>query len=386
MKTTKAVTYSLLAHIRNSRELVQGPQDIFKPLIKRAISHLNKSGVTKGKNVSEIAAYADKLYAIDFPLPVIRSIVASIANEVNTDKTQKFVLYDDGSFMMDNYLFDEFDEQMNNGKREIDSLETMFKEFCSITGHQVDEGKSILSFIDDNKQELSRYLAGTKRTALPDHTIEARFVAHFRDSPAIYGAIRNIYLGSILSNYVYYVPQPIEMGIELLFDTNFIVSLLDLNTVESTKSCNKLVEVCNRLGYKFSVLKETIDETRNLLMRKAEFFETAYLPRLINPEDIYNACERRKLSKVDLERIADKVEDSLRDIGCTVVFPNLKERNEAKWSREYTLLKSIRQSELGALHDTLAIQYVRRRRGKVIRTFEEAKCWFVNNANHAQYS
>ena len=63
MTKNKAITYSLLAHIRNTGTLVKGPIDIFIPLIKRALSILNSRNIFQGKSLLEIKALTDELYA-----------------------------------------------------------------------------------------------------------------------------------------------------------------------------------------------------------------------------------------------------------------------------------------------------------------------------------
>ena len=63
----KAITYSLLAHIRNKGDLIKGPLDIFRPLVKRTVSKMNADGIYKGANISEIKNYTDKEYNLDFP-------------------------------------------------------------------------------------------------------------------------------------------------------------------------------------------------------------------------------------------------------------------------------------------------------------------------------
>lgn len=56
------------------------------------------------------------------------------------------------------------------------------------------------------------------------------FVDFFRKAPEIYNTLRNLYLGSMLTSYLNYEPKDVKMDVEILLDTNFIVSLLDLNT------------------------------------------------------------------------------------------------------------------------------------------------------------
>ena len=79
----RALTYSLLAHIRSKGQLVSGPIEIFVPLVKRALSKLNESGKFSGESIIEIKNECNDLYSIDFPIPVLRTILFSIAKEIN---------------------------------------------------------------------------------------------------------------------------------------------------------------------------------------------------------------------------------------------------------------------------------------------------------------
>ncbi len=74
-----------------------------------------------------------------------------------------------------------------------------------------------------------------------------------------------------------------------------------------------LIEVGQQLWYKFTVLNETIEEMQGLLAFKTENFDRAIIAKNINREDIYNACDRRNLNSVDLERISDKLTSILTD-------------------------------------------------------------------------
>jgi hypothetical protein len=65
MNINNAITYSLLAHIRNSGTLIKGPVDVFVPLVKRILYILSKQGVSKGESIMEIKNCFDKNYLID---------------------------------------------------------------------------------------------------------------------------------------------------------------------------------------------------------------------------------------------------------------------------------------------------------------------------------
>lgn len=82
MIENKAITYSLLAHVRNSGTLIKGPIDPFIPLLKRSLYKLNSKGILSGKSIQEIHEISNELYSIDFPLPVLKLILTEIAKEV----------------------------------------------------------------------------------------------------------------------------------------------------------------------------------------------------------------------------------------------------------------------------------------------------------------
>ena len=186
----------------------------------------------------------------------------------------------------------------------------------------------------------------------------------------------------MLTSYLTYQPQNVMMGVELLLDTNFIVSLLDLNTPESTKTCSTFIETSKSLGYTFTVLKDTIEEFQSLLSYKAQYLNQAIIAKSINKEDIYNACDRRNLNCADLERIADNIEETLtQQFGVRIIPHTEKLKGKARYSNEYNSFKKIRSTEKSALHDAMAVQYVKEKRGnKPIYDFDKVNCWFVNNA------
>jgi hypothetical protein len=380
MNKQKALTYSLLAHIRTTSSLVKGPLDIFVPLIKRVISKMNEENIFSGKSISEIKVYSDKLYNIDFPIPVIEKILKKIANEINTGENTYFQLYQDKSFAINGYFFTEFEEDVRKHKIEINNLEKLFQEFSQTTENDEFNKKSIFSFIEKNKHSLSKYLSNKPYLNGEDYSVEAQFVDFFKNITPVYELIKEIYLGSILAGYIEFEPTSAKMNVELLLDTNFIIGLLDLNTPESTHTCKTLLKIASAQGYTCKILSDTIEEIKALLQAKSLYFNNSFLQKKINPEDIYNACERRNLTNVDLERISDNLEEELNKYKIFTIFDTRKLKNKAKYSDEYKLLKERRNSEKAALHDAAAITYVKDKRTKDIYAFEKVNCWFVNNA------
>lgn len=389
MENNKIVTYSLLAHINNSKSgnLLKDLFDVFKPLVKRILTKMCNEGKRQGKSIYEIKIEIDNEYKLDIPIPVLKIILERIAKEINNEGIGKFELYSDNAFSISDYVFVEFDELIKNKDEEIQKLEQLFIDFCKINNIKNENNRSIFEFIDSNKTTLSKYLTLKGNLSKEDFTIEAQFVEYFKNFKEVFDLIKNIYLGSIISSYIEYETKSIDHHIELLFDTNFIVSLLDLKTSDSTHTCNKLVEITKSLGYKLNVLNITIEETKNLLEKKAEYFDNAFFAKKINPEDIYNACDRRKLNKTDLQRVADNLENELLKLGITIIPNTDKYQNLARFSEEFKKFKTIRTSDFAALHDATVLYYVREKRGnKRIKDFDKVNCWFVNNSSNWQPS
>ena len=381
MNREKAITYSLLAHIRNTATLVNGPLDIFVPLIKRAISKMNNDKIFNGESISEINNYSKNLYDIDFPIAVLRSILSIISLEVSENEHGAFILNDDNSFSIANYTFTEFDESVRKRKTEIKRLEELFQDFCGKSELEIKDSTSIFTFLEKNKLSLSKYLSNSEEHNGQSYLAEVQFVNYFKSIPTVYELLKSLYLGSILSEYLEYIPSDVQMDVELLLDTNFIISLLDLNTSESTHTCNTLIVIAKQQGYKLTILKETIDEIKCLLVRKAEGLNKSFLVKSIYTEDIYNACERRGLTKMDLERIIDNIEVKILKYGINKATNTEQIKKDALESSDYAYYKSKRTSDISAKHDSIAAYYVKEKRGhKRIKDFVDVNCWFVNNA------
>ena len=378
----RAVAYSLLAHINNSGNLSKGPLDIFVPIVKKSLHYLCSAiEKPKGESIKEISDVIAEIFALDIPIPVLRNILRMIQKEVNTNDEVLFTLNKDDSFWIHDYIFVDYDEQLEHIRREIKNLQTLFDKFCEM--NNVKSGIGIVQFIEKNKISISTYLANKPSDNIyGDFSIEAKFVDYFKNaSPVIYEQIRNLYLGTILTSYLEYCPDNVKMGVDLLLDTNFIISLIDLNTEESTHTCRKLLEVGKQIGYSFHILIDTIEEAIGLLRFKADNFNKSVIQKYVNREDIYNACHRLKYNKTDLERVADNLQQSIEQFGIYIVYQTSSLKNKARITPEYNALKKCRNTEKAALHDAMCIEYVKEKRGKNNSSrFEDINCWWVNNA------
>jgi len=375
----RAITYSLLAHIRNKGSLTGGPIQMFIPLIKRVLSKMNEEGVFNGKSIIEIKKKAEELYSIDIPIPALRSIFKMLADELNSESAEVFILNNDDSFQILNYTFTEFEEDIRSFTIEVENIEKLYKDFCFSYEGKQPKAESIIEFIEKNKYSLSKYLAHKNNDNNSVSSIEAQFVNYFKRIPSVYNIIRRIYLGSILSTFIEYETKDVKINVELLLDTNFILGYFDLNTEESYSTCRKIIDIAKKQDYEISVLSDTIIEVKNLIKAKSENFDSSFIEKRIYPEDILNACERRQLNKADLDRVADKIEMEIKCSGFEIQDAS-KYKAMAMNSKYYHHIKGKRNSEFAAIHDAIAVTYVREKRKHNIRDFEDVNCWFLNNS------
>ena len=130
----KALAYSFLAHVRNSGTLVQGPLEIFVPLVKKGLHFMNVSNEQyKGESINEIRSIINDNYNIDIPLPVLRTVLRYIANDINKQE-HVFDLYNDDSFWIKDYVFEDYDNYLSRKEKEIESLQSLFVAFCKANG------------------------------------------------------------------------------------------------------------------------------------------------------------------------------------------------------------------------------------------------------------
>lgn len=381
--TRRAITYSVLAHISSSAKLAKGQLDVFVPIVKKCLHHISDGKAEiKGANISEIADRIVTDWQIEIPVPVLRTILTQISKEFDCDEDSKpFVLNNDDSFWIKRFIFADFDAEIKESEHNVKELQNAYLKFCKIQNIQSEDGKGVIRFIEQHKDTLAHYLRNSDCPDKTDYSLPAKFIEYFKPIKPLYEEIRDLYLGATISCAIGYQFNGLKNDVTLLLDTNFIISLLDLNTPESTRTCSKLLEVCKKSGYSFLILPETKEEIQSLLEFKSRSLDKVALQKNVNKEDVFCACERRGLNSADLMRISDKIEDSLTKFSIRILPNSTTLKNKAKFSNEYQTLKTYRNNDKAALHDAMAIMYVREKRGgKAVKSFEKVNCWFVNNS------
>ena len=372
-------TYALLGYLKETSPSKAAITELYIPIVKKAMSeYASEKGMTeyKGRSLSEINLKIKTIFDIDIPLPILAKIMESIKNEINDETI--FALYQDGAFIIKSYVFESIDEVIEQEKINIDRLQQDYKLYCSENGFKFDFDE-LKQFILTQQIEL---FTDRRSDLLNVDYYVPKYVSERLNNEPIFKVMSNIYLGSIIASYLEHNITDKVTDAELLLDTNFFISLIDLNTEDAYHTCTQLFALCQQLGYRFTMLNSTVNQIRVLLSNRINDFASRDFIGSVRCADVFNACIRKNLDKTKLERIKDNIQRLVEDKGIVII----KEAqikgliDKAKKSLDYKELLQRRKNVDSALNDTVAKFYVENKRGQNVREFVDAKCWFLHNS------
>lgn len=390
MEDRLLLTYSLLAHLKETYSSTTGSlTEIFNPIVKKGLTEYSKEHdllEIKGANLTEIQSKVFDIFGLLIPIPILNLIMHEIEKEINDPDTFKF-FSNDGAFIIKSYIFNELEDLIKEEESNLSILENDYKRYCDINNLNCDF-QELIDFVLAQKVDL---FSEKKSSYLNiDYKIPKYIELKFKDDKN-FRTISDIYLGGILSSYLTLNIKEKITSTELLIDTNFFISLIDLNTEDSYNVCNQLFDICNRMGFRFTILFTTVDEIKSLLNNRVIDFKNKEFIGSIKTADIFNACIRKNLDKTQLERIKDNIFRIINDKNIVII--NEQQIKDivikAKKSITYKELLDIRHTEESALNDAIAIEYVKHKRGHNIKEFSEVECWLLHNSfnkyefNHA---
>ena len=372
-------TYALLGYLKETSKSSTSITELYIPLVKKALADYSaEHGLSeyKGRSHSEIANKIKSIFEIEIPVPILSKIMSSIMDEINNDNI--FALYNDGAFIIKSYIFSEINDTIEQEQDNVETLKNDFEEYC------------LDNRFDGNFEELKTFILSSQidlftNTQSGFTDVEYYIPKYIYDrlgNNAIFKIMSNIYLGGIIVSYLEQNITERVTDAELLLDTNFIISLIDLNTEDAYQTCNQLFALCTQLGYRFTILNSTINQIKILLSNRINDFANKDFIGSIRVADIFNACIRRGLDRTSLERIKDNLSRTIQEKGIVVIqdaqIQGIIER--AKRSSDYKELFEKRHNEESALNDAVAKHYVESKRGENPREFVDVKCWFLHNS------
>lgn len=374
-------TYALLAYLKETSISAQTAiTDLYIPLVKKAMSeYANENGLSeyKGRSLSEIQQKIQSIFELEIPLPILAKILKSISDEIGDENI--FALYSDGAFIIKSYVFNDINTLVESERANIDLLKEDFRAYCEENGFKY------------NFEELEQFILAQQMDIFTDKRIDLlsidyyvpKYIQERIANDSIFRIMSNIYLGSIIASYLEQNITQKVTDTELLLDTNFFISLINLNTEDAYHTCNQLFALCQQLGFRFTMLNSTVNQIKVLLSNRINDFANRDFIGSVRAADVFNACIRNNIDKTGLERIKDNITRMIDEKGILVIKDAqiLDIIDKAKKSAEYKELIQKRQYNAdSALNDIVAKLYVERKRGNDIREFVDVKCWFLHNS------
>lgn len=329
-----------------------------------------------GKSTLEIRDAIKNRFELEIPPAALNSILSLI----DTDE-KRFIVNSDKSFIIKAGYANGIDKQYSKQKEWISLLKKNYKAFCN-RENVVFDFQELVTFIQDQK---NRIFEGNPTQITDQKYYVSKFVAEkIRLKDKYYKTICSIYLGGVITSYLSFTITEKVMDTELLLDTNFYISLCNLNTEESYETCSQLFEMARNLGFRFSILQRTIEQIRILLSNRIRDFDCRDSRAAWDESDIHAACVRREMvGSSELQLYKDGILNDLGQKGVNIINDAMIRPiiEKASHSEEYRSLKSIRKNSESALNDVIAQKYVEHKRAsKKIAEFSDVNCWFLTNS------
>lgn len=375
-------TYSLLSVIQDSQKVDKRKSilQLFIPIVQATLnwmlSNATSTGVIMGKSTLEIRDAIKNRFELEIPPAALNSILLLI----DTDE-KRFIVNSDKSFIIKAGYANGIDKQYSKQKEWISLLKKNYKAFCN-RENVVFDFQELVTFIQDQK---NRIFEGNPTQITDQKYYVSKFVAEkIRLKDKYYKTICSIYLGGVITSYLSFTITEKVMDTELLLDTNFYISLCNLNTEESYETCSQLFEMARNLGFRFSILQRTLEQIRILLSNRIRDFDCRDSRAAWDESDIHAACVRREMvGSSELQLYKDGILNDLGRKGVNIINDAMIRPiiEKASHSEEYRSLKSIRKNSESALNDVIAQKYVEHKRAsKKIAEFSDVNCWFLTNS------
>jgi len=380
------ISYCFIAALNNNEENLFN--SVYLPLCKRALSSFS---VTQeyGK-ATDLRSKMLDLYGINVPLYTTRQMIRAIEKASKHDVP--ITIFEKGdSFKITEYSYLENEAIYLQEARNANQLQEAFVTFAKskepISNSNESSYPLFIDFIESNKKEISNFFnivnidAKIEQEVQNNFQLQADFLNYiFKNDSGLLKIAEKIYLGSVIASFIesnFDLESKFETGEVYYLDTQFVLSLLDLQAEEETLPIQELVQLIQANGGKVKVLDKTVEEIENIFEKAIQNFTDNPLIAAIKNDSIFGACSRNKWKKTDLQEIADKFTETLLkkySISQELVPPQIIDK--AKKSKERIDLNEKRQKK-SALHDIIAIFYIRFLRKDKIKSFKKAKYWFI---------
>ena len=238
-----------------------------------------------------------------------------------------------------------------------------------------------------NPSISSRELAPPRFKGFERYLLEYIISAE-QQEPDNYRILEDLVFGSTIS-VLLYVEKPEEITkirttkfshCQIFLDTNFIFSMLDLDTEEFSEPAKELLALLKRYDFELKAFGFTVDE----ISRVINFYhrEAHRYPTDIRISSLYSNLKRKGWTKTEAREFIINIEQILREQGITIEW--MKTINLDKYTPDEGLRDIIKrykpdQNTFHRNHDLLAIAKIKEFRKKTIRRIEDSKVFFLTS-------
>lgn len=368
------ITYCLLADIKERRSNISSLIDIFQELVESLLANHyreNNSGL-----LSDLRNKFFEVYGLSIPYPTLKIILSKIKSSY----PENIQIYKDFSFICTKGNFIDLTNNIIEESKCIEELNEIYKKYCSDKNAEINE--NIFEFIDKSKKDLIAFANGKENNdfiSKNQHVYD--FIYIVKNIEKYKKIFKKLILGSIISSYFEIDHSGQTNHKTLLFDTNFIISLMDLHSIESFVTCDTIIDIAKKLNFDLLVLPETIKEIKNLLYKKSEKIDDITLFISSHEHTIEAGCARKQLTSSDLKLYSSKVEYFVENKGIKIIYKEAYEslENEAKKSDIFKKMAERPFNKEGALHDAVAMVFIKKLRNGKSTDFSNINSFFVTD-------
>lgn len=364
--------------------------DVFWPFALRVLS---ESGTPL--SLVSIQEKLRESFNLDIPEHSLKSILSRAKNRgyVVGDGKGQFTRVEKGRRYVDKL------ESEREVERRINELLEDIKVYLnkelqsSLTLNDVQD--IVLSFINQNIESIVEYFnpAGdASQLKIPiqrRRRYEGELVRYLeiteKQKPALYKTLQDIICGSVIytsssSSDIAEINKKFG-DMEVFLDTNFLVSILELDFPEFNKPAKELFHLLRLNRFKIKIFDFTLGEFVNLLQT---YPKKQYLYNIVT-EYVRSMSTNLKWcgwTGEDVKEFISKIENKLWDLGIDIepTYMELKTYKPRKEEHLSAILKhKPMQGKLSRNHDLAAIEKIKEIRGSPKRHIEKAKAFFLTS-------
>jgi ribosomal protein S8 len=158
---------------------------------------------------------------------------------------------------------------------------------------------------------------------------------------------------------------------------------MDLHSSESYDTCKQILSIGHKLGYDFCILPETIIETKNLLHRKSESITEIPVFAAQDRQSIEFGCYRKGITGNELLEYEKFCESFVRKNEIRVIDISINDRLKKNvfQSEIYRKISNRPRNKMGAIHDAMAMEFVKENRTNEEERFSDTASFFVTDSH-----